>query len=155
MTTTDTLRSEILVDVLLRLLTAKFGPLPRSVVDTVTAASSAELEAWVVRTVIADTLDEILGVTRAPGRLKAEDEASTVDMLRAELRAWGYGKDYTERHIENYIEAHVEIFVQVATGKFGPLPQSAVDTVNAASIELLKTWFGRVRTADTLDDVLA
>ena len=62
-----------------------------------------------------------------------EDFMTTADMLRAEGRA--------------------ETLTQLLTQKFGPLPDSAVAKLHAASTEQLEVWTGRVLSATTLDDI--
>ncbi|PZF82390.1 Rpn family recombination-promoting nuclease/putative transposase [Jiangella anatolica] len=51
-------------------------------------------------------------------------------------------------------EGHAKALVQLLTLKFGPLTQSTLDTVHAASSAQLESWTARVLTAQTLDDVL-
>jgi predicted transposase/invertase (TIGR01784 family) len=60
MTTAEMLRAEGEARALVRVLTVKFGPLPQSAIDTVNTASAAELEAWMVRVLTAETLDDVL-----------------------------------------------------------------------------------------------
>jgi len=45
--------------------------------------------------------------------------------------------------------------VQLLTLKFGPLPQTVLDTVHAATTDQLQTWTARLLSAHTLDEVLA
>ncbi|SDT34318.1 Rpn family recombination-promoting nuclease/putative transposase [Jiangella sp. DSM 45060] len=73
-----------------------------------------------------------------------EEEAyvTTADMLRA------------EGEVRGRAEGRAEALVQLLTLKFGPLAQSTLDTVHAASSAQLESWTARVLTADTLGDVL-
>jgi hypothetical protein len=48
-------RAEMLVEV----LTVKFGPLPESVAKTVRAASIDQMRSWTARAVTAETLDQV------------------------------------------------------------------------------------------------
>ncbi len=75
-----------------------------------------------------------------------EAYVTTADMLRAEGR--------TEGRTEGEVRGRAEALVQLLTLKFGPLAQSTLDTVHAASSEQLESWTARVLTAQTLDDVL-
>lgn len=87
---------------------------------------------------------ELAGEAAAPDQLRdfivtlgpeAEEAYVTIaDMLRAEGR--------------------VETLIQQLTLKFGPLPQDAVEIVQAASAGQLQVWTARVLTAGTLDEVL-
>lgn len=75
-----------------------------------------------------------------------EAYVTTADMLRAEGR--------TKGRAEGEVRGRAEALVQLLTLKFGPLAQSTLDTVHAASSEQLESWTARVLTAQTLDDVL-
>ena len=65
MTTAEMLRAEGeahgRAEALVQLLTLKLGPLPRTALDTVYAASTDQLETWTARVLSADTLDDVLG----------------------------------------------------------------------------------------------
>jgi len=69
MTTAQDLRAEGRVEgrvegeanVLVRLLTRKFGPLPESTEAAIRAASLEQLDAWTDRVLDATSLDEVLG----------------------------------------------------------------------------------------------
>jgi predicted transposase YdaD len=54
-------RKEGARQILLKLLSARFGALPRAVVDRIQAADVARLDAWAERLLTATTLDEALG----------------------------------------------------------------------------------------------
>jgi hypothetical protein len=68
-----------------------------------------------------------------------EDFMTTADMLRAEGRN----------------EGRAETLTQLQTQKFGPLPDSVVAKLHAASTEQLEGWTGRVLSATTLDEIFA
>jgi hypothetical protein len=59
MTTADMLRAEGEARALVKMLTVKFGPLPENVAKMVQAASADEIDAWMTRSVTAETLDEV------------------------------------------------------------------------------------------------
>jgi hypothetical protein len=60
-----------------------------------------------------------------------------------------------EGRAEGRIDGRIDGLVQVLTLKFGPLPQSSLDTIHAASIDQLITWNARVLTASTLEETLS
>jgi hypothetical protein len=72
-----------------------------------------------------------------------EDFMTTADMLRAEGRN------------EGRAEGRAETLTQLQTQKFGPLPDSVVAKLHAASTEQLEGWTGRVLSATTLDEIFA
>jgi predicted transposase/invertase (TIGR01784 family) len=74
---------------------------------------------------------------------KAEEVyMTTAEMLRAEGEARGEAR------------GRARALVQLLTLKFGPLSQTALDTVHAATTDQLETWTARVLTAHTLEQVL-
>ena len=52
------------------------------------------------------------------------------------------------------IEGRAETVIKLMTVKFGPLPDTALASVRAATAEQLENWAIRILTADTLDEVL-
>ncbi len=60
-TTAQMLRTEERAEALVEVLTARFGPLPESVLKTIRAASLDQMRAWTTRAVTAETLDEVFG----------------------------------------------------------------------------------------------
>jgi hypothetical protein len=58
-TTAEVLRAEARAETLVQVLTVKFGSLPESMSQTVHLASSDQLQAWTVRAVTAETLDQV------------------------------------------------------------------------------------------------
>ncbi|RAW09228.1 transposase, partial [Phytoactinopolyspora halophila] len=86
--------------------------------------------------------DELHDLFAQLGPEAEEAYMTTADMLRAEGEARGEARGRTEA------------LVQLLTLKFGPLPQSTLDTVHTATIDQLETWTTRVLTAHTLDEVL-
>jgi hypothetical protein len=60
-TTAQMLRTEERAEALVEVLTARFGPLPESVLKTVRAASLDQMRAWTTHAVTAETLDEVFG----------------------------------------------------------------------------------------------
>ena len=63
---------------------------------------------------------------------------TTAEMLRAEGEARG----------------RAEALMQLLTLKFGPIPATALGTVQTASADQLQAWTARVLTAETLEQVL-
>ncbi|MBL7502022.1 transposase [Frankia sp. CNm7] len=55
---------------------------------------------------------------------------------------------------EGEIRGRVEMLMKQLTIRFGPVPQTALDLIHAASIDQLETWATRVLTGPTLQDVL-
>jgi hypothetical protein len=70
-TTAEMLRAEgatgALVEALIEGLTAKFGPLPDNVPETVHAASAEQIKAWNARAMTAKTLDEVFADPQGNG----------------------------------------------------------------------------------------
>jgi hypothetical protein len=60
-TTAQMLRTEERAEALVEVLTARFGPLPESVLKTVRAAPLDQMRAWTTHAVTAETLDEVFG----------------------------------------------------------------------------------------------
>jgi Putative transposase, YhgA-like len=97
---------------------------------------------------VSDTpVDRLRKVVARLGPDVEEDFMTTADMLRAEGRAEGEAKGRAE--------GRAETLTQLLTQKFGPLPDSAVAKLHAASTEQLEGWTGRVLSATTLDEVFA
>jgi hypothetical protein len=70
---------------------------------------------------------------------------TTADMLRAEGRAEGLA--------EGVGKGAARTLMRLLTRKFGPLPDTARERIDAASIEQLDIWSERVLDAATLDEV--
>jgi Domain of unknown function (DUF4351) len=66
---------------------------------------------------------------------------TTADMLRAEGEAKGLGK------------GAARVLVRQLTRKFGPVPDTVRERINAAPIEQLDVWCERVLDAKRLDEV--
>jgi hypothetical protein len=88
-------------------------------------------------------VDRLRKIVARLGPEVEEDFMTTADMLRAEGRAEGEAK------------GRAETLTQLLTQKFGPLPESAVAKLHAASTEQLEGWTGRVLSATTLDEIFA
>jgi hypothetical protein len=84
-------------------------------------------------------VDRLRKVVARLGPEVEEDFMTTADMLRAEGEAKG----------------RAETLIRLLTQKFGPLPDSAVAKLHAASTEQLDGWTGRVLSATTLDEIFA
>jgi predicted transposase/invertase (TIGR01784 family) len=84
---------------------------------------------------------ELRDLAASLGPEAEEAYMTTADMLRAQGRTQGRA------------EGRAETLVEMLTVKFGPLPDKVPQTVNAASIDQLKTWTIRAMTAETLDQV--
>ncbi|WP_158542998.1 Rpn family recombination-promoting nuclease/putative transposase [Phytoactinopolyspora halophila] len=95
-----------------------------------------------IETVGEAPVDELHDLFAQLGPDAEEAYVTTADMLRAEGRTKGRA------------EGRAEALIQQLTLKFGPLPQTALDAIHAASTEQLEIWTARVLTADTLDQVL-
>jgi hypothetical protein len=50
-------------------------------------------------------------------------------------------------------EERAEALVEVLKARFGPLPESVLKTVHAASLDQMRAWTTRAVTAETLDQV--
>jgi predicted transposase/invertase (TIGR01784 family) len=77
--------------------------------------------------------DELRDLAASLGPKAKEAYVTTAQMLRTEERA--------------------EALVEVLTARFGPLPESALKTVRAASLDQMRAWTTRAVTAETLDEV--
>jgi hypothetical protein len=70
------------------------------------------------------------------------------------LRAVGpHTKAWAEGWAEGRGEAAVRILIRQLTRKFGPVPDTVRERINAASIEQLDVWCERVLDAERLDEV--
>jgi hypothetical protein len=74
-----------------------------------------------------------------------EAYVTTAEMLRAEGEARGEARGRAEER--------AEALVEVLTVKFGPLPESVLRPVRAASIDQMRSWTARAVAAETLDEV--
>lgn len=90
--------------------------------------------------------DQLHDLIATLGPEAEEAYMTTAEMLRAEGEARG--------RAEGEARGRAGALVQLLTLKLGPLPQTALDTVYAASTDQLETWTARVLSAATLDDVL-
>jgi hypothetical protein len=88
-------------------------------------------------------VDRLRKVVARLGPKAEEDIMTTADMLRAEGRAEGRAETLTQ------------LLTQLLTQKFGPLPDTAVAKLHAASTEQLEGWTGRVLSATTLEEIFA
>jgi hypothetical protein len=71
LTTADMLRAEgraeTLMETLAKALTVKFGPLADSVTTTLRGATSDQLQAWIIRAMTAETLDQVFALAAECG----------------------------------------------------------------------------------------
>jgi hypothetical protein len=74
---------------------------------------------------------------------------TTADMLRAEGRAEGLAEGLAE----GVGKGAARTLMRLLTRKFGSLPDTARERIDAASIEQLDIWSERVLDAATLADV--
>ena len=121
-------------------------------------ALSPDGRAHAARDVLAIVLRYILETTQADavklrgllvrqlGRKEAEKMLTTAERLRREGR--------TEGRTEGRIEGKREALLLQLRQRFGRLPAGTVARVDKASDAQLDTWFGRVLTAASLDEVL-
>ncbi len=59
MSTAERLRAEQRAEVLIELLTVKFGSLAAETIETIHAADPAQVQTWTLRVLTADTLDDV------------------------------------------------------------------------------------------------
>jgi Uncharacterized conserved protein len=104
-----------------------------------------------IQTVSETPPDELRTLVTMLGPDAEEAYMTTAEMLRAEGRAEGEARGEARGRATGRAEA----LVQLLTLKFGPLPQTVLDTVHAATTDQLQTWTARVLSATTLDQVLA
>jgi hypothetical protein len=121
-------RIEHASEVLLRLLTRKFGPVPDAARGRVDGASLEQLDLWSERVLDAATMNEVFGPT-------------TVEMLRSAGRA------------EGLVQGAARYLLRQLTRRFGPVPDIVQEQIDAASIEQLEIWAVRLLDARTLDEV--
>jgi predicted transposase YdaD len=76
---------------------------------------------------------------------------TTADMLRAE----GQAKGEAEGLAKGVAKGMARTLVRQLTRKFGPIPDTARQQIDAASIEQLEAWCDRLLDASTLDEVVA
>ena len=90
------------------------------------------------------TLRELLA--RQVGREAAEEIMTTAEMLRREGEARGEAR--------GKIEGKREALLLLLRQRFGDLPVGAASRIKKASPTDLDTWFNRVLTASSIDDVV-
>jgi hypothetical protein len=94
------------------------------------------------------TLRELLA--RQIGREAAEAIMTTAEMLRREGEARGEAKGIKKGEV---LGKRGALLLQLRQ-RFGRLPAATVARIDKASAAELDTWFGRVLSAKSLDDVL-
>jgi predicted transposase YdaD len=106
--------------------------------------------------------DELFELFAALGPEAKEAYMTTAEMLRAEGRVEGEARGRVEGEARGRVEGEARgrvegqarALVQLLTLKFGSLPQTARDSIQAATTGQLETWTARVLTADALEQVL-
>jgi predicted transposase/invertase (TIGR01784 family) len=140
-------------EVLLQLLTLRFGPLSEAAHGRLESAHRAELERWFERVLTAQSLDEVLAedpldpISRdAPLRSLGRDDDDDLALSTMDLAA---------AREDGQLEGKAELLLKLLTLRFGPLCAADRTRVESAGEAALDTWAERVLTAPTLDEVLA
>lgn len=101
----------------------------------------------------------------SPGGSGHEGEkvyATIADMLEergrtmARVEGWcdkWFVERYAKGYVEGYTEAYADELAHMSTSKFGPLPDGVLSRLRAASVDQLKSWFGQMMDAGSLDEV--
>jgi hypothetical protein len=93
-------------------------------------------------------------LARQVGREAAEEIMTTAEMLRREGERRGEARGKLEGKIEGKLEGKREALLLLLRQRFADLPAAAVSRINKASATDLDTWFNRVLSASSIEDVL-
>lgn len=105
-------------------------------------------------TALSATLKYIKAVTRRP--LKHQEVLKAVSQLIDTTKEADSGRDLSDVLADIFMDdACRKVLLRQLKKRFGPLPESVVERVNAAGAATLETWLDRVLTEATLDDILA
>jgi flagellar biosynthesis/type III secretory pathway protein FliH len=111
------------VEMVLRLLNLRFGPLPEELIVRARSASSDDLDLWV---------QFILH----GASLAAEFALMTPNALREEGRAEGRA----EGHAEGRVQGKAEMVLRLLTARFGTLPSDLMARIRSAPSDDLDRW---------------
>ena len=79
----------------------------------------------------------------------AEDRTARGEVIF--LHEWPQQLDYSMARAAGEIEGRAAVLLKLLQLKFGPLPQSTIDRVQAAGIDALDAWTERVLTATSIE----
>lgn len=126
--------------VLTRQLALRFGPVPVEAAERILLADSGELERWIDRVLVADSLEGVFGMFLPPL------EALLVQSGSIQMLARRYFQEGQERTLR-------EVLLRQLVARFGDLTPSARRRIAAADVVELDHWIERVPLAVSLDAV--
>jgi glutathione S-transferase len=133
-------RENTLRRVLTRQLALRFGVLPSEAAERILMADSAQLERWIDRVLIADSVEGVFGMFLPPLEALMAQSGSIQVLAR---RYFQEGQERTLR----------DVLIRQLVMRFGTLSASARQRIAAADMPELDRWIERVPLARTLDAV--
>jgi len=133
-------RETTLRSVLTRQLVLRFGPVPVEAAERILLADSAQLERWIERVLIADSLEGVFGMFLPPL------EALMAQSSSIQVLARRYFQEGQERTLR-------DVLIRQLVTRFGNLTPSARQRIAAADLVELDQWIERVPLAPSLDAV--
>jgi hypothetical protein len=133
-------RETTLRSVLTRQLVLRFGGVPTEAAERILLADSAELECWIDRVLVAESLEGVFGVFLPPLEALLAQSGSIQVLAR---RYFAEGQERTLR----------DVLTRQLVLRFGDLTAGARQRIDAADVVELDHWIERVPTALTLGAV--
>ena len=133
-------RESTLRRVLTLQLALRFGALPSEAAERILLADSAQLERWIDRVLIADSIEGVFGMFLPPLEALMAQSGSIQVLAR---RYFQEGQERTLR----------DVLVRQLVKRFGNLTASARQRIAAADMPELDRWIERGPLARTLDAV--
>jgi hypothetical protein len=133
-------RETTLRSVLTRQLSLRFGAVPSEATERILLADSAQLERWIERVLIADSLEGVFGMFLPPL------EALLAQSGSIQVLARRYFQEGQERTLRDVLARQIVM-------RFCNLTPSARQRIAAADMPELDRWIERVLIARTLDAV--
>lgn len=126
--------------VLTRQLVLRFGPVPAEAAERILLADGAELERWIDRVLVADSLEGVFGMFLPPL------EALMAQTGSIQVLARRYFQEGQERTLRDVLTRQLML-------RFGKLTTSDRQRIAAADLVELDHWIERVPAAISLDAV--
>jgi hypothetical protein len=133
-------RETTLRSVLNRQLALRFGAIPVEATERILLADSAQLERWIDRVLLADSLEGVFGMFLPPL------EALMAQSSSIQVLARRYFQEGQERTLR-------DVLIRQLVMRFGNLSASARQRIAAADLVELDHWIERVPMALSLDAV--
>lgn len=133
-------RETTLRSVLTRQLVLRFGPVPAEAAERILLADGAQLERWIDRVLIADSLEGVFGMFLPPL------EALMAQTGSIQVLARRYFQEGQERTLRDVLSRQLVL-------RFGKLTAGARQRIAAADLVELDHWIERVPAALSLDAV--